>query len=61
MCPVCLSSIAWLITGGVSVLGAAAGGAAIIRDGKIRAQLFLKKDKGEITWQQAKTMTRTTR
>jgi hypothetical protein len=25
MCPVCFSSVAWLITGGVSVLGATAG------------------------------------
>jgi len=32
MCPVCFSSVAWLITGGVSVLGATAGGVAIVRD-----------------------------
>ena len=32
MCPVCLTSMAWLITGGVSVLGATAGGVAIVRD-----------------------------
>jgi hypothetical protein len=34
MCPVCLSSVAWLITDGVSVLGATAGGVAIVRDRK---------------------------
>jgi len=36
MCPACFSSMAWLITGGVSALGgAAAGGVAIVRDRKI--------------------------
>ena len=30
MCPVCFSSVAWLITGGVSVLGATAGAFAIV-------------------------------
>ena len=34
MCPVCLGSVAWLITGGVSVLGGTAGSAAIVRDRK---------------------------
>jgi hypothetical protein len=28
MCPVCFSSVAWLFTGGVSVVGATAGGVA---------------------------------
>jgi hypothetical protein len=31
MCPVCFGSMAWLITGGVSALGATAGGAVIVR------------------------------
>jgi hypothetical protein len=31
MCPVCLGSVAWLIAGGVSGLGTAAGGVAIVR------------------------------
>ena len=31
MCPVCFSSLAWLIAGGVSLLGATAGGVAIAR------------------------------
>jgi len=35
MCSVCFSSVAWLITGGVSVLGATAGGAAIVGDRRI--------------------------
>jgi hypothetical protein len=35
MCPVCFSSVAWLITGGVSVLGATAGGVAIVGDRRI--------------------------
>jgi hypothetical protein len=35
MCPVCFSSVAWLITGGVSVVGTTAGGIAIVRDRKI--------------------------
>jgi hypothetical protein len=35
MCPVCFSSVAWLITGGLSMLGASAGGVAVVRDGKI--------------------------
>jgi len=39
MCPVCLSSVAWLITGGVSVLGATAGGVAIVRDRKIATRI----------------------
>jgi hypothetical protein len=34
MFPVCFSSVAWLIAGGVSVLGATAGGVAIVRDWK---------------------------
>jgi hypothetical protein len=85
MCPVCLSSVAWLITGGVSVLGATAGGVAIVRDRKIATRISkiwklrtreplpsglvfrgLKTNvesekKGEITWQQAKRETRSTR
>lgn len=39
MCPVCLSGAAWLITEGVSVLGATAGGAAIVRDRKIASKI----------------------
>ena len=39
MCPVCIGSVAWLITGGVSGLGAAAGGVAIVRDRKIAARI----------------------
>ena len=39
MCPVCFSSVAWLITGGVSVLGATAGGVAIVRDRKIATRI----------------------
>jgi hypothetical protein len=39
MCPVCFSSVAWLITGGVSVLGATAGGIAIVRDRKIATRI----------------------
>ena len=39
MCPVCFSSMAWLITGGVSVLGATAGGVAIVRDRKIATRI----------------------
>jgi hypothetical protein len=35
MCPACLSSVARLITGGVSVLGASAGAVAIVRNVKI--------------------------
>jgi hypothetical protein len=35
MCPACFSSLAWLITGSVSVLGGTAGGVAIVRDSKI--------------------------
>jgi hypothetical protein len=35
MCPVCFSSVAWLITGGISVLGATAGGVTIVRYRKI--------------------------
>jgi hypothetical protein len=85
MCPVCFSSVAWLITGGVSVLGATAGGVAIVRDRKIATRISkiwklrtreplpsglvfrgLKTNvesekKGEITWQQAKRETRSTR
>jgi hypothetical protein len=77
--------VAWLITGGVSVLGATAGGVAIVRDRKI-ATIISKiwklrtreplpsglvfrglktnvesEKKGEITWQQAKRETRSTR
>lgn len=37
MCPVCSSSVAWLITGGVSGLGATGGGIAILRYGKLAA------------------------
>ena len=37
MCPVCLTSVAWLIADGVSVLGATAGGVAIVRDTKLAA------------------------
>jgi hypothetical protein len=39
MCPVCSSSVAWLITGGVSVLGATDGGVAIVRDRKIATRI----------------------
>ena len=39
MCPVCLGSVAWLITGGVSGLGVTAGGVAIVRDRKITARI----------------------
>ena len=39
MCPVCIGSVAWLITGGVSGLGATAGGVAIVRDRKIAARI----------------------
>jgi hypothetical protein len=39
MCPVCFSSVAWLITGGVSVLGATAGGLAMVRDRKIATRI----------------------
>jgi hypothetical protein len=39
MCPVCFSGVAWLITGGVSVLGATAGGVAIVRDRKIATRI----------------------
>jgi hypothetical protein len=39
MCPVCFSSVAWLITGGVSVLGATAGGVAIVRDRTIAIRI----------------------
>ena len=39
MCPVCFSSVAWLITGGVSVLGATAGGVAIVRNRKIATRI----------------------
>ena len=39
MCPVCFSSVAWLITGGVFVLGATAGGVAIVRDRKIATKI----------------------
>jgi len=39
MCPVYFSSVAWLITGGVSVLGATAGGVAIVRDRKIATRI----------------------
>jgi hypothetical protein len=39
MCPVCFSSVARLITGGVSVLGATAGGVAIVRDRKIATRI----------------------
>jgi hypothetical protein len=39
MCPVCFGSVAWLITGGVSGLGATVGGVAIVRDRKIAARI----------------------
>ena len=39
MCPACFSSVAWLITGGVSVLGGTAGRLAIVRDRKIAASI----------------------
>jgi hypothetical protein len=39
MCPVCFSSVAWLITDSVSVLGATAGGIAIVRDRKIATRI----------------------
>jgi hypothetical protein len=39
MCPVCFSSVDWLITGGVFVLGATAGGVAIVRDRKIATRI----------------------
>jgi hypothetical protein len=39
MCPVCFSSVAWLITGGVSVLGATAGGVTIVRHRKIPTRI----------------------
>lgn len=39
MCPVCFSSVAWLITGGVSVLGATAGGVAMVRERKIATRI----------------------
>jgi hypothetical protein len=39
MCPVCFASVAWLITGGVSVLGGTAGGVAIVRDRKIATSI----------------------
>jgi hypothetical protein len=39
MCPVCFSSVAWVITGGVSVLGACAGGVAIVRDRRIATRI----------------------
>src|ERR1700730_14886241 len=39
MCRVCFSSVARLITGGVSVLGATAGGVAIVRDRKIATRI----------------------
>ena len=32
MCPACVSSMAWLITGGVSALSGIAGGIVILRD-----------------------------
>lgn len=35
MCPACLSSLASIITGGISVLGGTVAGAALVRDGKI--------------------------
>lgn len=38
MCPVCFGSVAWLITGGVSGLGATAGGLAIVRYKRIAAR-----------------------
>jgi hypothetical protein len=39
MCPVCLCSAAWLMTGGISVLGGTAGGVAIVRDRKIATRI----------------------
>lgn len=39
MCPACFSSVAWLITGGASMLGGTAGGVAIVRDGKIATSI----------------------
>jgi hypothetical protein len=39
MCPVCFSSVAWLITDSVSVLGATAGGVAIVRARKIATRI----------------------
>jgi hypothetical protein len=39
MCPVCLGSVAWLVTSGVSGLGATAGGIAIARDRRIAARI----------------------
>jgi hypothetical protein len=41
MCPVCFSSVAWLVTGGASVLGATAGEVAIVRDRKIATRISM--------------------
>ena len=35
MCPICLSSVAWLIAGGISVVGATARGVAVVLDRKL--------------------------
>jgi hypothetical protein len=39
MCPACFTSMAWLITGGISALGAAAAGVAIVRDRNIATRI----------------------
>jgi len=39
MCPVCIGSVAWLITSGVSGVGATAGGVAIVRHRKIATRI----------------------
>jgi hypothetical protein len=39
MCPVCFTGVAWLITGGVSVLGATAGGMTIVRNRKVTTRI----------------------
>jgi hypothetical protein len=39
MCPVCLSSVAVLITRGVSGLGATAAGVAVVRGAKIATRI----------------------
>ena len=39
MCPACFSSVAWLLTSGISVLGGTAGGLAIVRDRKIATSI----------------------
>lgn len=39
MCPACLGSLAWLMTGGVSGLGATAGVVALVRHRSIAAAI----------------------